>query len=93
MARAHYLVYRRATSTSAIKAIAKSQHYPTLSKTATKKIVVEDLNFTQLKAFQLLIQYDVKIQLALDMVAKVQSSEIIGFQDWYFEEVIQIFDC
>ena len=26
------------------------------------------------------------------MVAKVQSSEIIGFQDWYFEEVIQIFE-
>lgn len=26
------------------------------------------------------------------MVAKVQCSEILGFQDWCFEEVIQIFE-
>ncbi|MFK7980394.1 MAG: replication initiation protein [Saprospiraceae bacterium] len=67
-----------------------SQNTP--SKITSKKLTVEELSFAELKAFQLLIRYGVKIQLALDMVAKVQSSEIIGFQDWYFEEVIQIFE-
>ena len=37
-------------------------------------------------------RYGIKIQLALDMVVNVQSSEIIGFQDWYFEEVLTIFE-
>ncbi|MFK7984383.1 MAG: hypothetical protein AB8G86_30715, partial [Saprospiraceae bacterium] len=77
----------------------KTSHSPirtqsTLSKpkSPTKILTVDDLSFAQLKAFQLLTRYGIKIQLALDMVAKVQSSEIIGFQDWYFEEVIQIFE-
>jgi hypothetical protein len=66
---------------------------PTLSKPKiTKKLTIDILSFAQLKAFQLLTQYGVTIPLALDMVAKVQSSEMIGFQDWYFEEVIRIFE-
>ena len=72
----------------------KARSYPTLppSKSAFKKLNIEDLSFAQLKAFQLLTRYGVKIQLALDMIAKVQGSEIIGFQDWYFEEVLKIFE-
>ena len=62
------------------------------SKSITQKLTVETLSFAQLKAFQLLTRYGVNIPLVLDMVAKVQSSEIIGFQSWYFEEVIQIFE-
>lgn len=65
---------------------------PAKAKAPFKKLVVEDLSFAQLKAFQLLTRYGIKIDIALDMVAKVQGSEIIGFQDWYFEEVIQIFE-
>jgi len=65
---------------------------PTLSKKKYKKLTVDELSFAQLKAFQLITRYGIKIQLALDMVAKVQGSEIIGFQDWYFEEVISIFE-
>ncbi len=70
------------------------QSQPALSKQSTpyKKLTVDELSFAQLKAFQLLTRYGIKIQLALDMVAKVQGSEIIGFQDWYFEEVIRIFE-
>ena len=70
----------------------KKAPIPTPSKTICKKLTVEELSFAGLKAFQSLTRYGIKIQLALDMVAKVQGSEIIGFQDWYFEEVIQIFE-
>ena len=74
---------------------ATKQIPPTLSaiKTAFKKLTVEQLSFAQLKAFQLLTRYGIKIEIALDMVAKVQGSEMIGFQDWYFEEVIRIFEA
>lgn len=70
----------------------RTQPIPSKSKSPIKKLTVEELSFAGLKAFQLLARYGVKIQLALDMVAKVQGSEIIGFQDWYFEEVIKIFE-
>lgn len=83
---------RKASAVSASAAMTKRPHSPTLSKTMVNKLKVEDLSFAQLKAFQLLTRYGIKIQLSLDMVAKVQGSEIIGFQDWYFEEVIQIFE-
>jgi len=67
---------------------------PTLSKqnTTFKKLTFDDLSFAQLKAFQLLTRYGIEVQLTLDMVGKAQSSEMKGFEDWYFEEIIQIFE-
>ena len=72
----------------------KTSHSPTLSKQNTpfQKLTLDDLSFAQLKAFQLLTRYGINIQLALDMVSKAKSSEMKGFEDWYFEEVIQIFE-
>lgn len=83
---------RKVVANATSKTNVKKQHSPTLSKPSSQKQTVEDLSFAGLKAFQLLTRYGVKIPLALDMVAKVQGSEIIGFQDWYFEEVIRIFE-
>jgi len=72
--------------------IIQTKPNPSKPKSIYTKLTIEELSFAQLKAFQLLTRYGIKIQLALDMVAKVQGSEIIGFQDWYFEEVIRIFE-
>ncbi len=88
---------RKVVANAKTRTVVQKQHSPiqtppTLSKPSSQKKTVEDLSFAGLKAFQLLTRYGVKIPLALDMVAKVQGSEIIGFQDWYFEEVIRIFE-
>ena len=50
------------------------------------------LTFAQLKAFDRLVAYGVNDGIALEMLSKVKSSEIKGFEDWYFSEVIDIFE-
>ena len=61
---------------------------PTLST----KLNLNDLRFAQLKALKILINYRVTQELALEMIARALGSEIKGFEDWYFEEIIQIFE-
>lgn len=56
------------------------------------KVHLDDLSFAQLKAFKALINYRVTQELALEMIARALGSEIKGFEDWYFEEIIQIFE-
>lgn len=53
---------------------------------------VEELTFAQLKAYNKLVEYEVKEGIALEMVNQVGGSETEGFEDWYMETVIQIFE-
>lgn len=43
-------------------------------------------------AVQKLVAYGVRDGIADEMVSKVQGSEAKGFEDWYFEEVIRLFE-
>ena len=45
-----------------------------------------------MKALKILTNYRVTQELALEMIARAKGSELKGFEDWYFEEVIQIFE-
>lgn len=66
----------------------KAKYTPTLSA----KLDVETLSFAQLKALKILTGYRITQELALEMIARVKGSELKGFEDWYFEEIIQIFE-
>ena len=50
------------------------------------------LTYAELKAFDRLVAYSVKAEVALEMISRVVGSETQGFEDWYFEEVIRIFE-
>ena len=63
------------------------------SPTLPSKLYIDALSFAQLKAFKLLTNYQVTQEIALEMISKVFGSELKGFEDWYFEEVIQIFEA
>ena len=52
----------------------------------------EDMSYAQVKAFDRLVAYSVQDNIAIEMIGRVGASEIIGFEDWYFEEVIKIFE-
>ena len=52
----------------------------------------EDMTYAQLKAFDRLVAYSVQDNIAIEMIGRVEASEIVGFEDWYFEEVIKIFE-
>ncbi len=52
----------------------------------------EDMSYAQLKAFDRLVAYSVQDNIAIEMIGRVVASEVIGFEDWYFEEVIKIFE-
>ena len=52
----------------------------------------EDMTYAQLKAFDRLVAYSVQDNIAIEMIGRVVASEIVGFEDWYFEEVIKIFE-
>lgn len=65
------------------------QRYPTLPS----KLSIDALSFAQLKALKLLTNYQVTLEIALEMISRVLGSELKGFEDWYFEEVIQIFEA
>ena len=51
---------------------------------------IEDLSFAQQKAFDNLVVYGVNSGIALGLVSKPLGSEILGFEDWYFEECIKV---
>jgi len=53
----------------------------------------ESLTYAQLKAFDLLVARGVNDGIVLEMLSKVRGSEIKGFEDWYFMEVIRIFEA
>ena len=45
-----------------------------------------------MKAFDILVAYSINDGIVLEMLSKVKGSEIKGFEDWYFEEVVKIFE-
>lgn len=61
-------------------------------KSLIDAIAFEDLSYAQLRAFNLLVAYSVVGDIALEMIGRVGGSEITGFEDWYFDEVIKIFE-
>jgi len=62
------------------------------SPTPPSKLNLDILSFAQVKALKILTNYRVTQELALEMINRVKGSELKGFEDWYFEEVIQIFE-
>ena len=60
--------------------------------TLLEGLVFEELSFAQLRGFDRLVAYGVNEEVALEMLAKVKGSELLGFEDWYFDEVIRIFE-
>ena len=53
----------------------------------------EEMTYAQLKAFDRLVAYSVQDNIAIEMIGRVEASEVVGFEDWYFEEVIKIFEA
>ncbi len=54
----------------------------------------EDMSYAQIKAFDRLVAYSVQDNIAIEMIGRVVgASEVDGFEDWYFEEVIKIFEA
>lgn len=58
----------------------------------SNKLVMDDLTFAQLKAYNRLVEYNINEGIALEMLSKAKGSEVFGFEDWYFEVVIDIFE-
>ena len=52
----------------------------------------EEMTYAQTKGFDRLVAYGVQDNIAIEMLGRVEASEMIGFEDWYFEEVIKIFE-
>lgn len=50
------------------------------------------LTFAQEKAKKVLVAYGIEAGISEQLLSKVKGSEIIGFEDWYFSEVIAIFE-
>lgn len=55
-------------------------------------IEFETLTYAQIKAFDRLVAYGVNDEIALEILNRVGGSEFTGFEDWYIEEVIRIFE-
>ena len=50
------------------------------------------LTFAQMKAYKILVKFKVNEGIAFkQLLPKVKNKEFIGFEDWYFEEVLKIF--
>lgn len=58
----------------------------------SKKKTFDSLSFAELKAYKQLINYGIKESICFEMLNRVGGSEIVGFEDWYFESVINIFE-
>lgn len=54
---------------------------------------VEELSRAKLFAYDLLLAYGIKENIVLEMLSKVVNPEFNGFEDWYFEEVIKLFEA
>ena len=70
----------------------KGTQTSTKQATPTGALAYENLSYAQMKAFDILVAYSVNDGIVLEMLSKVKGSEIKGFEDWYFEEVIKIFE-
>jgi len=68
---------------------ARKKKMPKLEKGSIK---FDALSFAQVKAYDMLVSYGVTDGIALEMLSKLDGSEIAGFEDWYFAEVIRIFE-
>ena len=62
-------------------------------KALIESLSFETLGYAQLHAFNRLVAYSINDDVALEMLSRVKGSEIVGFEDWYFEEVIKIFEA
>ena len=62
------------------------------TKKSEKHKNAENLSFAELRAFNLLCEFGITEAIALEMLSKCKGSETKGFEDWYFESVIQIFE-
>lgn len=58
----------------------------------SKKLGRNQLSFAQERGFKQLVKYGINEGIALEMLSKIKGSEIKGFEDWYFDEVISIFE-
>jgi len=61
-------------------------------KIADEDVDISKLSYAQLRAFDLLVEYQIKEAIAVEMIGRVGGSEFRGFEDWYFEEVTHIFE-
>lgn len=59
----------------------------------TGPLAFDSLSFAQVKAYDRLVAYGVRDGIVLEMLSKAQGSEISGFEDWYFFEIINIFEA
>ena len=62
------------------------------AKTIFPSLRFEQLTFAQRKAYTKLVGFGIEEGIALEMLSRVGGSETNGFEDWYFEEVIKIFE-
>lgn len=70
-----------------------SRQATTHQKDLFEGLKFEDMSYAQVKAFDRLVAYSVQDNIAIEMVGRVVgASEVVGFEDWYFEEVIKIFE-
>ncbi len=49
---------------------------------------ISKLTFSQLRAYKMLVTYNVDENISFSAVTRLKNSEIEGFEDWYFNEVI-----
>jgi len=56
------------------------------------KLKFDTLTFSQRKAYQKLVGYSIADDIAMEMIGRVGGSELIGFEDWYFDMVLSIFE-
>ena len=57
------------------------------------KVTFEQMSYSQVRAFDWLVAFGVNDAIAVEMISRVGGSEFHGFEDWYFEEVIKIFEA
>ena len=64
----------------------------TKQQDSSGKTSFERLSYSQIKAFDRLVAYGVNDDITLEMINRVGGTEFFGFEDWYFEEVLKIFE-
>ncbi len=57
----------------------------------TNLLAIEDLSFAENKSLNLLTDFGIENDIALTLISKIGSSEFRGFEDWYFEEALNLF--
>lgn len=53
---------------------------------------LDRMSRSQQFAFDKLVAYGIRDGIAMEMLSRILSSEFRGFEDWYFEEVMRIFE-